>query len=192
MVNNIPVFSVHALAMVLCMQQSHNKATTGSKSNYISSLGEVSCLQHSQVIAGSFLSSSCSSQLQFNNLLSSQAKPYPEAASDVSTVVVTMAAALLAAVTMTMYTVCVQDVPTSDLSFAYNYSDLGQLPTVQTQDLCAFSYATLMMLNNCLLSNTKKMMFEGEEVTPVVMLHVLLATLSMHRHIVQISCLVNV
>jgi len=137
-------------------------------------------------------SSSCSSQLQFNNLLSSQAKPYPEAASDVSTVVVTMAAALLAAVTMTMYTVCVQDVPTSDLSYAYNYSALGQLPTVQTQDLCAFSYATLMMLNNCLLSNTKKMMFKGEEVTPVVMLHVLLATLSMHRHIVQISCLVNV
>jgi len=102
-----------------------------------------------------------------------------------------MTAALLATVAMTMYAVRVQDdVPASDLSFAYNYSVLG-LPTEQTLLLCAFSYTTPLLLNY-LLSITKKRMFKGEEVTPVVMLHVLLATLSMHRHIVQISCLVNV
>jgi hypothetical protein len=37
------------------------------------------------------------------------------------------------------------------------------------------------------MSNTKKETFKGEEVTPVAMPHVLLTTLSMHRHIVYRS-----
>ena len=86
------------------------------KSTYISSMDKVSGLQLSQVIAGFFLSSSCSSQLQSNNLLSFPAKPFPEAAADVNTAVDTMTAALLAAVAMTMYA--------SDLSLAFNYSAL--------------------------------------------------------------------
>ena len=44
---------MNTLAMVLCMQQSYNKATTSSKSTYISFTGKVSGLQLSQVIAGS-------------------------------------------------------------------------------------------------------------------------------------------
>ena len=139
MVINIPVFPVNTLAMVLCMQQSYNKATTSSKSTYISFTGKVSGLQLSQVIAGFFLSSSCSSQLQFINLLSFPAKPFPQAAADVFPAVDTMTAALLAAVVMTMYTVCVQDVSTSDLPFAYNSSVLGLHPTVQTLHLRTFS-----------------------------------------------------
>ena len=77
MVIYIPVFPVNTLAMVLCMQQSYNKAPTSRKSTYISSTGEVYGLQLSQVIAGSIFSSSCSSQFQSNNLLTFPAKPFP-------------------------------------------------------------------------------------------------------------------
>ena len=174
MVINIPVFSVNTLAMVLSMQQSYDKAINSMKSTYISSTGEVSGLQLSQVLAGSFLSCSCSSQLQSINLLSFPATPFPKAAADVYTTVDTMTAALLAVVIMTVYTVCVQDVPTSDLPFAYNSSVLGLHPTVQTLHHRTFSYTNPLLLNNYLLSITKKMMFKGEEVTPVAMPHVLL------------------
>ena len=147
MVINISVFPVNTLAMVLCMQQSHNKASTSMKSTYISSVDKVSGFQLSQVLAGSFHSSSCSSQLQFINLLSFPAKPFPQAAVDVYTAVDTMTAALLAAVAMTMYSVCT-GCPTSDLSLASNFSVLGLHPTEQTQDICAFSYTTPLLLNN--------------------------------------------
>ena len=59
-------------------------------------------------------------------------------------------------------------------------------PTVQTRYICVSS-ATPMLQNNYLLSYTKKMMFKGEEVTPVARPHVLLSTLSLHRHIVYRS-----
>ena len=132
MVINISVFPVNTLAMVLCMQQSHNKASTSMKSTYISSVDKVSGLQLSQVIAGSFHSSSCSSQLQSINLLSFPAKPFPKAAAVVYTTVDTMTAALLAAVTMTMYAVCVQDVllPIFPLPTT---TPLLDYPTVQTR-----------------------------------------------------------
>ena len=56
-----------------------------------------------------------------------------------------------------------------------------------TTCVLAILLAHPLLLNNYLLSNTKKRMFKGEEVTPVAMPHVLLTTLSMHRHIVYRS-----
>jgi len=180
--------------MVLCMQQSYDKATTSSKSTYISSLGEVSGLQLYQVIiAGSFLSSNCSSQLQSFYLLSFPAKPFPEAAADVSTAVVTMTVALLAAVTMTMYTLFVYKMSYFRSILCLQLLRSWTTRTVQTLDLrdyCVLAnlLAHPLMLNNiCLMSLTKKKKFKGEEVTPVARPHVLLSTLSLHRHIVYRS-----